>query len=326
MYRVLNKVYTDSKSPAYLAGVNTVYREAKKQLPGVTVDAVRKFLATQDCYTLHKPVIKRFPRNRVVAAGLDTDWQADLMDMRQLKQYNNGYSVALVVVDVLSKHIWTAALKNKRPGTVAKAFGDILKQSKRKPWRLCTDRGQEFKSSFKEFVKSKEIHHFHVTQPDVKACVVERHIKTIKNKIFRYFTKQKTLKWHDILPSIVNGINHTTSTVTKMAPVDVHSGNARSVWATVYNQPKPEPVKFNFKVGDHVRITKEKGKLTKGYKANFTQEVFVVHERLHRIPPVYRLNDLHGEEIEGVFYKQELAHVYKSGTARRKANNGRGQK
>jgi hypothetical protein len=311
MYRVLNKIYNNSKSPAYLAGINAVHREAKKQLPGITVANVRQFLSTQDAYTLHKPIQRRFPRNRIIASGLDTDWQVDLMDMRQLKQHNDGYSVALIVVDVLSKFLWSRALKDKRPVTVAKAFADILRKSHRLPWRVCSDRGEEFKSRFREFVRSKGINHFFVTSPDVKCAVVERHIKTIKNKVFRYFTKERTLKWVGILPNIIDGINHTVSSVTKMRPVDVHSGNARTVWATVYGVPKPKPVKFKFKVGDHVRMTKEKGKLTKGYKANFTTEVFVVRECLARLPPVYRLDDLHGEDISGVFYNQELVEVYK---------------
>ena len=72
-----------------------------------------------------------------------------------------------------------------------------------------------------------------------------------------------------------------------------------------------------------MRITKEKGKLTKGYKPNFTEETFIVTEQLNRVPPVYRLKDEHGEPITGIFYSSELTaynggNVYKSPAKRRK--------
>jgi hypothetical protein len=296
-----------------MSGINAVYREAKKQLPGVTVEAVKKFLWSQDSYTLHKPIKKRFPQNRIIAAGMDTDWQADLMDLRQFQKFNKGFTMVLVVVDVLSKYLWCVPLKNKKPETVAKAFAGILKQSKRKPWRLCTDRGHEFGTKFKDLMETKDITHFHATNPEVKASVAERQIKTLKGKIFKHFTKTKKFDWIDVLPNIVTGINNSVSTVTKMAPAEVNEGNARKVRSTMYNLPKPKPVKFKFKVGDLVRITKEKGKLARGYKANFTQEVFVISERLARLPPVYRLQDKSGDPIHGVFYGEELSRVYKRG-------------
>ena len=67
-----------------------------------------------------------------------------------------------------------------------------------------------------------------------------------------------------------------------------------------------KPTKFKFKVGDQVRISKEKGKFEKGYLPNFTQEIFKINECIPRDPPVYRIIDQNGEEIEGIFYTQEL--------------------
>ena len=41
---------------------------------------------------------------------------------------------------------------------------------------------------------------------------------------------------------------------------------------------KPEAIKFNFKMGDKVRITKLKNIFAKGYEPNWTQQVFVISE------------------------------------------------
>jgi hypothetical protein len=65
-----------------------------------------------------------------------------------------------------------------------------------------------------------------------------------------------------------------------------------------------------FKVGDLVRIMKEKVKFAKGYEQTFSTEIFSVVKVIHRVPqPVYELSDLQGQPIEGQFYNYELVKV-----------------
>ena len=64
---------------------------------------------------------------------------------------------------------------------------------------------------------------------------------------------------------------------------------------------------FRFHEGDRVRIAKEKSKFEKGYLPNFQQEVFAIHKVVPRYPvEVYRIKDLDGEDIQGIFYPTEL--------------------
>jgi len=68
--------------------------------------------------------------------------------------------------------------------------------------------------------------------------------------------------------------------------------------------------RVKFKVGDLVRITKEKVKFAKGYGRLFSTEIFSVVKIIHREPqPVYELSGLHGRPIEGQFYNYELVKV-----------------
>jgi NMD protein affecting ribosome stability and mRNA decay len=62
-----------------------------------------------------------------------------------------------------------------------------------------------------------------------------------------------------------------------------------------------------FKIGDFVRIDKEKGIFGKFYLKNFTEELFRIAAVKHTNPPHYKLEDLNGEEIKGVFYEPELS-------------------
>ena len=61
-----------------------------------------------------------------------------------------------------------------------------------------------------------------------------------------------------------------------------------------------------FKVGDHVRISKYKNIFAKGYTPNWSEEVFVIKKVKNRVPWIYVINDLNGEEIIGTLYEKEL--------------------
>ena len=69
MERLLDGVYYNLRSPALYGGVNAVLREAKKQNPAITLSDVKHYLEKQYVYSIHKPVRRRFPRNKVMVPG-----------------------------------------------------------------------------------------------------------------------------------------------------------------------------------------------------------------------------------------------------------------
>ena len=82
---------------------------------------VKEWLSHQDTYTLHKPVRRHFVRRRIVVGGLDHQFQADLIDVRNLKKANDGV-VFLTCIDVLSKYAWVVPLKDKTGTSMAEAL------------------------------------------------------------------------------------------------------------------------------------------------------------------------------------------------------------
>lgn len=75
---------------------------------------------------------------------------------------------------------------------------------------------------------------------------------------------------------------------------------------TVFEREPYEPVTLRYKVGDWVRISKVKGLFEKGYTPNWSTEVFEVYEAIQSNPPTYRIRDMKGETIQGLFYEPEL--------------------
>ena len=115
--------------------------------------------------------------------NFDDVWEADLMDIRSIKSYNNGYSYILTVIDVISKYAWAEPIKDKTWRNVADAFARILSRSNgRKPICLQIDKGKEFVGDVMQTNLSKHGIAYRVARsPDTKAAIVERH-KNYKRK------------------------------------------------------------------------------------------------------------------------------------------------
>ncbi|GFX14397.1 uncharacterized transposon-derived protein F54H12.3 [Trichonephila clavipes] len=99
-----------------------------------------------------------------------------------------------------------------------------------------------------------------------------------------------------------------------MEPVSVSRHNRKQVLKNLYGCLRNEKPKApRFKIGDIVRINKQKLHFEKGYEQNWIRELFIVFEIVQIIPIVYRLKDLQGEEIKGTYYEAELQKVVDSG-------------
>ena len=85
-----------------------------------------------------------------------------------------------------------------------------------------------------------------------------------------------------------------------MKPIDVKDNTYIDSKKEVNNKD------LKFKVGDDVRIFKNKNIFTKGYTPNWSEEVFVIKKVKNTVPWTYIINDVNGEEIIGTFYEKKL--------------------
>ena len=302
----LKRLYYDPSSPAAFGGVQRLVKQALHF--GIPKQVTRRWLANQTSYSLHKPVRRNFQRRMVKVNGIDDQWQADLVDMQFAAKENDGYNYFLTVIDVLSKYAWVVPLKQKTGEALVEAFEKIFRQG-RKPRLLQTDAGTEFlNSKLQDFFKKENVKHF-VTYNETKAQIAERFNRTLKEKMFRYFqyTGQKH-RYIDVLQDLVDGYNHSYHRSIKMKPAEVNAENAQRVREILYAK-EPRRRLPRFRVGDHVRLTRAKNLFEKGYDENWTEEVFTVTKVVLSRPPVYKLKEYDGTEVQGTFYEQELQRV-----------------
>ncbi|EFA12590.1 Putative uncharacterized transposon-derived protein F54H12.3-like Protein [Tribolium castaneum] len=287
----LQKRYSTPADPISFSGINKL-----SKFTDLSKNDIQKWLESEDSYTLHKQVRHRFTRNRYHVTNIDDLFQADLTDMRNLAKHNQDVNCLLTVIDVFSKFAWVKPLHTKSGKEVAQAFKEIFEE--RVPVNLQTDKGKEFLAkSVQNVFKQYDINYYVTNNPDVKATVVERFNKTLKSKMYKYFTHFNTLKYINILSDFVKSYNNSYHTTIKMAPVDVNPDNILIVYDNIMNgrlkrREKKTKRKHLYKIGDFVRITKYKHVFEKGYMNNWSEEIFKITDVIMRDSIVYKISDL----------------------------------
>ena len=262
---------------------------------------------------LHAPARRNFPRRRVVIRGYDDLWQADLVEMRPYAKQNRGYHYILTIIDAFSKYAWAVPVKTKSGRDVTAAFATVLRQSDRCPRNLQTDMGKEFyNAEFQRCAKTRGINHYS-TYSVMKASIVERFNRTLKNLMWKQFSLNASYRWVDLLPALVRTYNHRKHRTINARPVDVTPATRLSFAANEPLLPSASAGvrrrRAKFKAGDKVRVSKFKTLFEKGYTANWSTEVFEIATVQRTYPVTYILRDSAGEPISGGFYEYELHSV-----------------
>lgn len=304
----LKYLYNNPSSPACFSGVEQLYIEAKKLNSSITRSQVQDFLTQNRTYTLHKPRRIHFKREKTIPAGYLTDLQVDLADFQTLAKHNNGFRYLLVGVDVLSRRLFVAPTKSKSFKDMKTAFEILFEQMDMLPHRIFSDRGLEFESKeIKAYFKEKGPLKFSAKASHIKAGVAERAIRTIKTRLYRYFSEKNTLEWLSVVNKIAKSINQSKCRVTGLKPVDINFSNAQAVWEKVYgNLFDMNKNLSNLKENDTVRISREKQTFEKGYLPTYSDEIFTILTVIHGTPNTFVLKDHKGEKIQGKFYAEEL--------------------
>ena len=315
----LLRVYETSKSPHSYTGIQGLLETARKIDPNITRKDVKSFLEKQESYTLHKITRKKFTRRKVISPKPGVIASCDLADMSLLSRYNNGFKYILIFIDVFSRLCQAVPVKSKDGKTMVTALRTILESGYFDNLsRLNSDEGKEFYNKHvNQLLKSKGIILYSVSSREIKASLAERLIRTIKAKLYRFMSHNNTKRYIHILPDIVESYNNSShsSLGNKQTPLQVHKITDPSVierqFFHMYKNSKPSLSKSssNLSVGQYVRIADEhrNSKFRRGYTVQNTIEIFKIYQiDTSQNPTVYYLEDLNGDPITGIFYRDEL--------------------
>jgi len=89
------------RTPAALSSPHKLRKAAVSHAPSKrtklkqkTPCQIKVWMETQDAYTLHRPLRKRFPRNPYTVNNIDDVWEIDILDLTSLK------SIIIIIIGI----------------------------------------------------------------------------------------------------------------------------------------------------------------------------------------------------------------------------------
>lgn len=313
--QLIEKIYTTPESGASFTSANKIQEQLiRDHKVHASLKDIQNWLDTNLTYSLHKRALHKFERNPTVVGYIDEQWQIDLLFCPDIK---NRFIGACICVDLASRYMWAEPIRNKSGKEIAEVFEKIIqKASPRKPLKLQGDMGKEFfNKNFENVMKKHNIKLFS-THSDHKAAIVERAIRSFKEKLYRILEEKpnETKKWEQLIPKITQAYNDTYHTNIKMAPSQVNSTNIGIVIKNLYGKywnTNRKQTKNKFNLGDPVRFSSARHVFKKGYKNKWKEEIFRIAKIKYSLPNnLYLLNEWDGTPLAGVFYPYELNKVH----------------
>lgn len=341
MEQFLKQTYYDPDHPA---GFSSVYKLKKAAIeagfPKATFNAVKQWLHKQEVYSVTKSVRtdKEKSSSRIYVAGLNAQWDADLIDFSKSGDQNDGYRYILLCIDIFSRYCMTRKLKSKSPVEVSHALKDIFDNERKPKFALRSDAGMEFCGvAVQKLLNQNNIKHI-IARNVSKANYSERCIKSIRTRIFKYFIHRHSHRWIDVLPKITHSYNNSIHRSIACKPVEIttenencsrieqylirhnldsygrHKGRLKSTKSTSKGgiSRTKHSVSPLYKVGQLVRISTLKHIFAKEYHFKWSREIFKISKVFIRdsSTPVYRISDMSDDPVIGTFYQSELSPAY----------------
>ena len=109
---------------------------------------------------------------------------------------------------------------------IKQCFQKIFKE--RKPKYIWSDQESAFFSKeMLTFFKDNNVKIYH-TNSNLKAVVVERFNRSLRELMMKEFVKNNNTIWYNILPNLIKKYNNRRHSTIKMKPVDVNKSNEKS--------------------------------------------------------------------------------------------------
>ena len=303
--------YYDFSNPGSFSGISGF----RKNNPEFKNKHITPYLKGTPTYTYHKQYVRIFPKNKFYAEKIDHMWQIDLIDLSSIRNkfYSQNYGFALTCIDAFSRYAWVEPMKNKTAEESKKALERIIAKG-RKPAIIYSDGGSEFKGVFEKYCQENQIIIIiNQNAPHIKAAIVERFNRTIKQKMWRVFTYLGKKQYSNILQKLVQSYNNSFHRSIGTAPSKVTKDNQEKIHDYQYGDLNSLDnfIEFEFKVGDYVRVLFDKDNtFEKGYVQKWSSEICVVVHQNPTNPPTYSINNTNTKlTLRPFYYAQELQKV-----------------
>ena len=145
------------------------------------------------------------------------------------------------------------------------------------------------------------------TNSNLKAVVIERFNRSLRELIMKEFVKNNNTVWYNILPKLIKFYNNRYHNTIKMKPIDVNKSNEKYIKITIYKYNITNKIP-KFKINDIVRISLKRRELYDKPSDNikWSEELFKIHSINKSNVITYKITDMGNEIIQGIFYEKKL--------------------
>ena len=269
----------------------------------LSVKGQRIFTFKETSYTRFTQATRKFKKMRACARFKNEIWCMDLAYVVKMAKDNNGVKYLLVRQGLFDRTVDAKGMKTQDSRETVKNFSKMItkKLDRKKNW---VDQGTEFAGDFKKFCGAEGIE-IYSTMSQTNAAFAERTIRSLKNIFYRYMEDYEYNYIHKFPDFIATRISINNRSI-EMKPNHVENSDFMSI---IYSKPLRENRKPKVGIGDKVRISKYNLPFRKGYKPQFTQEIFEIVTIATKKPPTYTIKDEQEEFLRGKFYEKELIGV-----------------
>ena len=319
----IRRNYEKPGHPIAFSSPGVIYKYLKTIQRDTKLSAIKEVLQEFDGYTLHRQTKRPKIYNPYYIYGRRMQIQADLVDVRQLSEKNNGITYLLVLIDAFTRKGWAYGLKNKTSKETADAMRKHIEHDPAsRLFSICmTDKGMEFLGApFLSLLEEYSITHQSATGWN-KLSIGERFNQTLQLLIYKHLSNNETERYIDQLPKLLETYNKRPHRSLRGLTPDFADmpknevlirGIIRERFANIPRSKKSENEKFN--VGDIVRIKKLSPKISterRGYMPQYHRTYYVIDKVDLRLPrTMFHLSSLAEQEpVIGGFYSQELSKI-----------------
>jgi hypothetical protein len=332
----LTDLYKNPKTG--FTGGTKMYAYIKRHYIGISRRQVQEWINRNEIEQIHAAPRKQNVARPIVVSKPLAHVQADLTIWEKYRTYNKNYAYILAVVDLNSKYLWMEPVKRKTAVHVNDALVKILAKMPKMPSIFQTDNGGEFQDDFHKTLESRGIKHvFSQSHSPTTQGAIERVQGSIKKRIGKHFTLNKTRVWIDVLPDLVSNYNNTEHSVTKSTPTEMLNGGRTSHETEVIRKTgnkgilkqAAKMIKSNTRrfpqlhVGDAVRLMltsvdarararELQGQRHASIEQNWTREIYVIvkikSSKKHiGAPQSFKVADMKtNKEVDGWFFRDRL--------------------
>lgn len=317
--REIQDNYTTPGHPTAFSALSKVYDFYDGR---ASATLVKQSLEELDAYTRHREYKQPHTYNPYYIYRQRQQVQADLIDVRHLREHNDGVTYLLLLIDLFSRKIWVYPMQVKTAAETKRLLSDWLLSlgPRRQPEMFTTDAGKEFKNNaVASLLRDKNIEQKFASGTS-KAAYAERANKTFQILFNKYMTHNQTLRYVDKIPALVRSYNERGHrSLDGVSPNEADKPRSQMWIRGILTREHAKRAAAHrtsakLKVGDNVRVKIMAKKITsdsRAYNPQFHGEYFTVTKvKTNMMIPMYEIKSLDTDEvISDSFYQNELQRV-----------------